>query len=135
MIAPLTFAQHMGFDGQWWQGKVSFKGSRITADTDNVLGATGNGSAKVWFYTKYFTGPERYDFFTCGQSPYDKTDFGIGGSTINFTDIYFSSQLTQLWNLDNGTGWDIDTTLGLPFTALPYNINTFVFFPDLSINR
>ncbi len=125
MIAPLTFAQHMGFDGQWWQGKVSFKGSRITADTDNVLGATGNGSAKVWFYTKYFTGPERYDFFTCGQSPYDKTDFGIGGSTINFTDIYFSSQLTQLWNLDNGTGWDIDTTLGLPFTALPYNINTF----------
>lgn len=132
MVAPLAFTQTVPFDGQWWQGKVSFKGIRITADTGNLLGDTGNGSAKIWFYTKYFTGPQRYEVFTCGQSPVDKTDFGFGGSTINETDIYYNDQstqigdqVTQLWNLDNGTGWDIDTPLGLPFTAIPYNINTY----------
>ena len=132
MVASVVSAQTVPFDGQWWQGKVSFKGIRITADTDNLLSDTGNGSAKVWFYTKFFTSPRRYEVFTCGQSPVDKTDFGFGGSTINETDIYYNDQVTQigdqvtqLWNLDNGTGWDIDTTLGLPFTAIPYNINTY----------
>ncbi len=124
MNVPSVFAQ-IPFDGLWWQGKVSFKGNRLTPEPSNMLSDTGNGSAKVWFYSRYLAGPDRYEFFTCGQSPYDKTDYGIGSSTLNFTDIYFNGQLTQLWNLDNGTGWDIETTLGLPFTALPYNINTF----------
>jgi hypothetical protein len=137
MVASVVSAQPVPFDGNWWKGKVSFKGSRITQDPSNMLSNTGSGSAKVWFYTKYFASPARYEIFTCGQSPFDQTDFGIGQTTMNFTDIYLSNQLNQLWNLDNGTGWDIDTTVGMPFNALSYNINTnpVIFIKGKSLSQ
>lgn len=126
MIAPLTFAQPIPFDGQWWQGKLSFKGYKYTTDTGNVLGDKGQGNAKIWLYTKYFTDPARYEVFTCGAtSPYNVDEFGWGISIITIDEIYFGSQLNQLWNMNNGIGFDMDTTLGLIFTAIPYNINTY----------
>jgi hypothetical protein len=47
MVASVVSAQLVPFDGNWWKGKVSFKGSRITQDPSNMLSNTGSGSAKV----------------------------------------------------------------------------------------
>jgi hypothetical protein len=130
MVAPLASAQ-IPYDGQWWKGELSFKGKRVATDQGNKLGNKGGDSIKVWIYTRYSTDPQGYEIFTCGRSPLDQNDYGVGGGTINFTDTYASEQLSQLWNVDNGAGWD-ETTLGLSVYAIPYQINTF---PVLLVKR
>ena len=117
MLAPPASAQPVFFHQQWWQGKLTFKGYQHAED--GTLGDQTNGGIKVWFYTRYWVDPQYYEVFTCGTTRVDDPDYyGWETGTMNRADLYFSSPLNQLWNWDN-------TTTGLPFTAIPYNITTY----------
>ena len=116
-ITPFASAAPDPTDGMWWQGKLTFKGYRFSAETGE-LGDQTSGNAKVWIHTRYITNTAEYEIFTCSiTSPYDPDNYGWETNTINLTDRYIGADFTQMWNWDN--------TAGLLFTPHPYLVITF----------